>query len=300
MLITAACFSLFLLVSCGKTGNTADTAAEGETPAVVILPAPPGKEQAAGQSGEAAENEQKESGAPVLPAEDSTLTTAAETGFPQVMVQPLPQEVDECGSAVFEAWAANTYRAEWIFISPDGRRKLSCDEADGEFRRMQIQDGTLGSLQLKNIPAEADGWKIVCRFFNDAGYTDTDQVLLTVKKLDEEDEKMDLRYQLPVVLRDPGSCTVEEGGSCSLEAAYRNAVWASWYFVSPDDQVFKYSEVNRVFPGLQVIDGMYSSMTLKNVPAGMDGWQVFCRYTNYRGYTDTQTALISVTLKDPE
>jgi hypothetical protein len=79
-------------------------------------------------------------------------------------------------------------------------------------------------------------------------------------------------------------------------AKYENATWAVWHFVSPDGQTdMTYEAAAERFPTMEIVNGMYSTMTLKNVPADLNGWRVYCRYTNKVGSVDTKSALITVT-----
>ena len=101
---------------------------------------------------------------------------------------------------------------------------------------------------------------------------------------------------LPIITKSPTDETVPIGGNCSFVARYENAVWAVWHFVSPDGQTdLTYEEASGQFPTLEIINGMYSTMKLRNIPAELNGWRVYCRYTNRSGDSDTKTALITVT-----
>ena len=78
-------------------------------------------------------------------------------------------------------------------------------------------------------------------------------------------------------------------------AKYADAIWAVWHFLSPDGQTdMTYEAAASYFPTLNIINGMYSTMKLENIPMALNGWRVYCRYTNNQGSTDTGTALITV------
>ena len=101
---------------------------------------------------------------------------------------------------------------------------------------------------------------------------------------------------LPIITKSPTDETVAVGGNCSFVARYENAVWAVWHFVSPDGQTdLTYEEASQLFPTLEIINGMYSTMKLRNIPVELSGWRVYCRYSNPSGYKDTGSALITVT-----
>lgn len=100
----------------------------------------------------------------------------------------------------------------------------------------------------------------------------------------------------PTVTKNPTDETVVVGGSCSFTADYQNAVYATWHFVSPDGQKdFDYGGIGVEFPTMTVLNGMYSNLQLSNVPQGMNGWKVYCRYSNDVGSVDTQKATVTVT-----
>lgn len=100
---------------------------------------------------------------------------------------------------------------------------------------------------------------------------------------------------LPVVTKSPTGETVAKGGSCSFSARYQNAIWAVWHFVSPDGKTdLAYQDASKKFPTMKIYNGQYSDMTLENVPAELNGWKVYCRYTNKAGSIDTGSALITV------
>ena len=49
------------------------------------------------------------------------------------------------------------------------------------------------------------------------------------------------------------------------------------------------------FTTMQIINGDRSTMQLKNIPASMNGWKVYCAYSNNIGTSNTKTALLTVT-----
>ncbi len=99
----------------------------------------------------------------------------------------------------------------------------------------------------------------------------------------------------PEITKHPTDETVKAGGSCMFVAKYKNALWAVWHFVSPDGKTdMDYKSINTQFPTLEVVNGMYSGMTLNNIPFEMNGWRVYCRYSNRDAYADTNMALITV------
>lgn len=101
---------------------------------------------------------------------------------------------------------------------------------------------------------------------------------------------------LPRVTKSPTDETVEEGGSCLFLAKYENAEYAVWHFVSPDGQTdMTYEAAQTAFPTMEILNGMYSNLQLRNIPYAANGWKVYCRYSNTgAGYVDTGMAQLTV------
>ena len=100
----------------------------------------------------------------------------------------------------------------------------------------------------------------------------------------------------PVVTKSPSSETVEEGDSCYFVAKADNSIWSIWHFVSPDGlKDVKYADINDVFGSLKVIDGNAPTMQLKNIPKEMNGWRVYCLFTNETDSVASGSASLSVT-----
>lgn len=100
---------------------------------------------------------------------------------------------------------------------------------------------------------------------------------------------------LPRITKDPGSETVAIGGSCQFVTRYENADIAEWHFVSPDgSRDITYLQAMEEFKTLKVIKGYTKDMTLSNIPAELNGWKVYCRFSNKHGFVNTGTASITI------
>ena len=51
----------------------------------------------------------------------------------------------------------------------------------------------------------------------------------------------------------------------------------------------------KEFTGLVIIGGDTDVLKLSKIPAGLNGWSVYCRYSNHAGHTDTDKAKLTVT-----
>ena len=99
----------------------------------------------------------------------------------------------------------------------------------------------------------------------------------------------------PRVTKSPTDEKVAVGGSCYFVAKYENAIWAEWHFVSPDgSRDLNYEQAAKEFPSMEIVMGYASTMQLKNIPESLDGWRVYCRFSNNVGTTNTEKAWITV------
>ena len=104
--------------------------------------------------------------------------------------------------------------------------------------------------------------------------------------------------KLPTIPKSPTGETVDEGGAASFVARQNNAIWAVWYFISPDGNTYvRYDKIEAKFPGLKIVDGMYATVRVRNIPAALDGWSVACQFSNREGAVMTDAALIKVNAK---
>ena len=94
---------------------------------------------------------------------------------------------------------------------------------------------------------------------------------------------------------DGSNRTVAPGGSISFTAEAYNYSSRTWRIVSPDaKRVYLAGEINQAFPGLVVSGASTNTLTLANVPEGMNNWCVEVKFSNYEGYTMSRGAIIHV------
>ena len=199
---------------------------------------------------------------------------------------PTDEKVIVGGSCYFVARYQNAIWAVWHFVSPDGNRDLVYTDAAKEFPTLTIVDGDLSTMQLKNVPETLNGWKVYCRFSNNSGQADTGRATVTVTTSKDG---------VPRITKHPTGETVNEGGSCYFVAGYEDAIWAVWHFVSPDGtRDLTYLDAAKEFSTLEIINGDRSTMQLKSIPAALNGWKVYCSFSNNIGTANTNSAAISV------
>ena len=181
----------------------------------------------------------------------------------------------------------NAIYAEWHFVSPDGLRDLVYTAAEREFPTMKIINGYAKDMTLESIPAALNGWKVYCRFSNNSGFTDTQRARITVTGNAVEGA--------PKVTKSPTGETVTAGGSAIFVARSEGALWAVWHFVSPDGtRDLVYTDASAQFAGLQITGGDQGTLRLNNIPASLNGWRVYCVYSNSIGTATTAQAVITV------
>ena len=221
------------------------------------------------------------------PTPDPTPTpTPAPANLPVVTKNPTDEKVRIGGSCYFVAKYENAIWAVWHFVSPDGTRDLAYTDALTVFPTLEIVHGEASTMQLKSIPESLNGWQVYCRFSNNSGSVDTGRATITVT---------DTGDRIPIVTKNPTGETVQLGGSADFVARYENAIWAAWHFVSPDDsRDLSYHEIGGVFPELKVEGADTSVLNLSNIPSEMDGWKVYCVFSNNDGSVNTNSAAITV------
>ena len=101
---------------------------------------------------------------------------------PKVTKDPTDETVKPGESAWFVAKHTGAILARWHFVSPQGEDfTYSDDEVKQEFPQMKIVNGDQGTMQLQNIPLNANGWKVYCRYSNNSGTADTKSATITVQ-----------------------------------------------------------------------------------------------------------------------
>ena len=161
-------------------------------------------------------------------------------------------------------------------------------------------------MRLSNIPAELNGYRFYCHFWNQNGSVDSKSALLTVQGAGTANNNAAAApdtataaanaANAPKVTKDPTDETVKPGESAWFVAKHTGAILARWHFVSPQGEDFTYSddEVKQEFPQMKIVNGDQGTMQLQNIPLNANGWKVYCRYSNNSGTADTKSATITV------
>ncbi len=268
-------------------------------PVVVSTPEPTPSEAPAEQPAAPVETPAAEAETAPAPAEENTtgaVANPAVPGSPVVTKSPTDETVKPGGSCWFTAEHNGAELARWRFISPEGE-DLQFDEVKAKFPELKILQGEYSHMKLENIPAELDGWRVYCRYTNKVGSIDTKTATIHVTA--DGTPGVTGAPGSPVVTKSPTDETVKPGGSCWFQAKHTGAQLARWHFVSPDGQTdVQYDEAAKMFPDLKIKNGEFDAMQLSNIPADLNGWRVYCRFSNKAGAVDTEMATITVSNGD--
>ena len=229
-------------------------------------------------------------------------------GSPVITKDPTDEKVQVGGSCWFVANHRGANFARWHFVSPDGT-DVAIDTKDEngnnvlakQFPNLNIHNGEYDSMKLSNIPAELNGYRFYCHFWNANGSVDSKSALLTVEGAGNvaaanTDVAAANAANGPKVTKDPTDETVKPGESAWFVAKHTGAILARWHFVSPDGSDYEYTNeaISSQFPQMKIVGGDQGTMQLQNIPLNANGWKVYCRYSNNSGTADTKMATITV------
>lgn len=102
----------------------------------------------------------------------------------------------------------------------------------------------------------------------------------------------------PTIGKQPQNQTVEENGTCTLSAYADGCTGITWRFCNADGSVDEpFTNAVNYFSGLKFTGKNNHNLKLENIPAAMNGWYIYCRYTNKAGRSETNKVTITVTDK---
>ena len=99
-------------------------------------------------------------------------------------------------------------------------------------------------------------------------------------------------------LTDPA---VNPGELVSYSASAVYATSSQWFLVSPDgSETLTVKEAVERFNGITIDDAGMGRIIIYNVPAAMNGWQIFCRFFESTGVYPSDTQKATIQVKVPE
>lgn len=203
---------------------------------------------------------------------------------PSVSKSPSGETVDVDGSCSFIAKASGATKMQWKFTDPSGK-VYTAAQAKAALKGLRIKGDTSEKVILSHIPAEMSGWKIFCVFSNSAGKT-AETKKATIK----------VRQPKPVITKNPGGETVDADGKASFIAKADNDTEITWYLIKGKTKV-KAKDATKKFSGLKVSGSSEEKLLLTNIPASLDGWQVYAVFANDAGSVESAKATIKVNVK---
>ena len=105
---------------------------------------------------------------------------APQVWAPTVNKHPGSESVEIGDWTSFVATAGYSDSCRWLFTSPEGKY-FNGDELKAKFPAVSVDESGEGKLKIYDIPAELDGWSVICRFNGPGGTTDTKSAKITVK-----------------------------------------------------------------------------------------------------------------------
>lgn len=222
--------------------------------------------------------------------------TAAVSGLPVITKDPTDETVEVGGRAPFTARADKDKGRTWYFVSPDGKEILTVKEAKAKFKGITVTGEHEEKLVIKKVTKEMDGWRVLCNFYNDKGNVDSAMATIHIKTKATATPKVTATPApegLPVITKHPTKETVTEGGSCSFVARADNTDAYDWYFTK-GSKTYTVAEALKKFKGLKVSGEETEKLKLRKIPLELDGWKVYCVFTNEKGEIWSKTALITV------
>ena len=104
----------------------------------------------------------------------------------------------------------------------------------------------------------------------------------------------------PSVIKNPGSETVDKGGIASFVATATLTEEYTWYIVDPvSGKSHSAYDIPSLFEGAAIGSNREGQLNIHNVPAAMDGWQVYCVFSGPGGEVKSQKANIKVKYETP-
>ena len=100
---------------------------------------------------------------------------------PSIVKHPSSESVKEGELASFVAMATYTDTYEWTATSPDGKTSCNCEDLPDLFPGVTIGGDGKEKLNIRNVPAEMDGWKVKCTFSGPGGSAVSNAASIKVK-----------------------------------------------------------------------------------------------------------------------
>lgn len=189
-------------------------------------------------------------------------------GIPVITKQPGGETVFETDSPIFIADADNTKQYVWELLTAQGAT-IACSDLVNAYAGLTVTGFDTNTLQLGNIPLALNGSKVRCLFVGTEQSIYSDYAAITVRSAKEAK---------PVVTKNPTSEKVKEGGLCQFVARAKYTQYYDWELISPDGTYYEADTLEDLFAGLKVTGEYTDTLTLRNIPAELDGYRARCKF----------------------
>ena len=105
----------------------------------------------------------------------------AQLWAPTIIKHPTTENVKEGELASFVAMASYTDTYEWTATSPDGKTSCNCEDLPDLFPGVTIGGDGKEKMNIRNVPAEMDGWTVKCTFSGPGGSAVSNSASIKVK-----------------------------------------------------------------------------------------------------------------------
>ena len=105
----------------------------------------------------------------------------AQLWAPSIYKHPTTENVKEGELASFVAMATYTDTYEWTATSPDGKTTCKCEDLPDLFPGVSIGGDGKEKMNIRNVPAEMDGWTVKCTFSGPGGSAVSNAASIKVK-----------------------------------------------------------------------------------------------------------------------
>ena len=105
----------------------------------------------------------------------------AQLWAPSIYKHPTTENVKEGELASFVAMATYTDTYEWTATSPDGKTTCKCDDLPDLFPGVSIGGDGKEKMNIRNVPAEMNGWTVKCTFSGPGGSAVSNAASIKVK-----------------------------------------------------------------------------------------------------------------------
>lgn len=105
----------------------------------------------------------------------------AQLWAPTIFKHPTTENVEEGELASFVAMASYADTYEWTATSPDGKTTCKCEDLPDRFPGVTIGGDGKEKMNIRNVPAEMDGWTVKCTFSGPGGSAVSNAASIKVK-----------------------------------------------------------------------------------------------------------------------